>query len=154
MTATQTLVRTASIDIKKFLPGLYPAVNALSDAVEPAGLEAELIELVNLRASQINGCAYCVQYHTSNLREMGVADAKITLAVAWQEAGIFSEREQAAFAWTEAITLIAHDHVPDTAYKAARTVFSEPELVGLTAAIAAINVWNRFGVAFRYAPEV
>lgn len=154
MTSTQTVVRTASSDIKRFLPGLYPAINALSDSSEPAGLESELIELVNLRASQINGCAYCVQYHTSNLREMGIADAKITLTVVWQEAGLFSEREQAAFAWTEAITLIAHDHAPDAAYDAARVVFSEPELVGLTAAIATINVWNRFGVAFRYAPEV
>lgn len=154
MASTQTLVRTASSDIKKFLPGLYPAITALGDSAAPAGLEPELIELVNLRASQINGCAYCVQYHTSNLREMGVADAKITLTVAWQEAGIFSERELAAFTWTEAITLIARDHVPDAAYEAARAVFSEPELVGLTAAIATINVWNRFGVAFRYAPEV
>ncbi len=112
------------------------------------------IELINLRVSQINGCAYCVQYHISNLQELGVAPAKVNLTVAWEEAGIFSEREEAAFAWAEALTLIAETHVPDAAYEAARLVFSELELAGLTAVICAINSWNRIAVTFRYTPEI
>ncbi|MGH2549480.1 MAG: carboxymuconolactone decarboxylase family protein, partial [Thermomicrobiales bacterium] len=92
--------------------------------------------------------------HSTSLREMGYAEAKITLAVTWEEAGIFSEREQAALSWAETITLIAQDHVPAAKYDAARAVFSELELAGLTTAIAAMNVWNRIAVTFRYAPEV
>lgn len=154
MTATQSQTRIPGRDVKKFLPGMAPAIEALSDSIAPAGLEPELIELVYLRTSQINGCAYCVQYHTSNLREMSVSEAKRTLVVTWEEAGIFSEREQAALSWAETVTLIAHDHVPLAKYEAARAVFSEFELVGLTTAIAAMNVWNRIAVTFRYAPEV
>lgn len=151
---TLTQQRLTSADVKKHLPAMYAAANALSDAVEGSGLEPELVELVNLRVSQINGCAYCVQYHTGNLRSLGVSEAKQTLVVAWEEAGIFSEREQAALRWAEAVTLLAGDHVPDAAYAAASSVFSDKELVGLTAAIGAINFWNRLGVTFRYPPEI
>jgi AhpD family alkylhydroperoxidase len=154
MTATGTQTRIAGRDVKKYLPAMGPAISALSDSIAPAGLDPELIELVNLRTSQINGCAYCVQYHTENLREMGVSQAKLTLVVAWEEAGIFSEREQAALSWAETVTLIAQDHVPAARYEEARAVFSELELVALTAAIAAMNVWNRIAVTFRYAPEI
>jgi len=151
---SQTLTRIESRDVKKFLPGLYSAIEALGDSAEPAGLEKDLIELLNLRVSQLNGCAYCVQYHTSNGRELGIPAEKLTLVVAWSESGIFTEREQAALAWAEALTLIAQTHVPDEAFEAARKVFPEKELVGLTAAISAINVWNRIAVTFRYAPEI
>jgi AhpD family alkylhydroperoxidase len=151
---TQTQTRIESRDVKRHLPGFYPAVNALNDVAPGAGLEPELIELVNLRASQINGCAYCVQYHAQNGRELGIPQEKLTLAVAWEESGIFSVREEAALAWTEALTLIAETHVPDTAYDAVREVFTEQEVVGLTAAISATNVWNRIAVTFRYAPEI
>ena len=150
----KTHTRLQSSDLKKFLPGLSPAIVALGKSAEPAGLEPELIELINLRVSQINGCAYCVQYHISNLQELGVAPAKMNLVVAWEEAGIFSEREEAAFAWAEALTLIAETHVPDASFEAARLVFSELELAGLTAAVCAINSWNRIAVTFRYAPEI
>ena len=150
----QSFPRIEPRDVKTFLPGLYPAVDALSASAEPAGIETELIELVNLRASQINGCAYCVQYHTSNGRELGIPAEKLTLTVAWRESGIFNERERAALAWTEALTQIAETHVPDDAFEAARHVFSEKELVGLTAAICAINVWNRIAVPFRFAPDI
>jgi AhpD family alkylhydroperoxidase len=150
----QTHTRLESRDLKRLLPDLYPAVRALEAAVEPAGLEPDLLMLVYLRASQINGCAYCVQLHTATGRELGIPDAKLKLTVTWREAGIFSGREQAALAWTEELTLIAHGHVPDAAYDAAREVFTELELAGLTAAIAKINVWNRIAVTYRYAPEV
>jgi AhpD family alkylhydroperoxidase len=136
------------------MPATKRAIIALGDSVEGAGLEPELLELVNLRCSQINGCAYCVQYHISNLQELGTAPAKINLVVAWREAGIFSAREEAAFAWAESLTLIAETHVPDADYDAARAVFSEQELASLTAAVATINVWNRFSVAYRFAPEI
>jgi AhpD family alkylhydroperoxidase len=151
---TQTRTRLESRDVKRHLPGFYPAVVALNDVAKDSGLEPELIELVNLRASQINGCAYCVQYHTQNGRELGIPQEKLTLVVAWEEAGIFSTREEAALAWTETLTLIAETHVPDAAYAAVREVFSEQEVVWLTAAISAINVWNRIAVTFRYVPEI
>jgi AhpD family alkylhydroperoxidase len=151
---TQPQTRLESRDVKRHLPGFYPAVVALNDVAQGSGLEPELIELINLRASQINGCAYCVQSHTRKGRGLGIPQEKLTLVVAWEESGIFSEREQAALAWTEALTLIAETHVPDAAYDAVREVFPEQEVVGLTAAIGAINVWNRIAVTFRYAPEV
>jgi AhpD family alkylhydroperoxidase len=150
----QSITRLARHDVKKLLPNLTPAVVALGESGEPAGLEEELIGLINLRASQINGCAYCVHMHIGELQELGVPQAKINLVVAWEEAGIFSEREQAALAWTEALTLIAETHVPDRAYEAARSVFSDLEMVGLTAAISTINVWNRIAVTFRYPPAI
>ena len=130
------------------------AVIALGATANDAGLEPALLELVNLRCSQINGCAWCVQYHIEHLQRLGTAPEKINLVVTWQEAGIFSEREQAALAWGETLTLLAETHVPDAAYDAARAVFSEHELGSLTVAVATINVWNRFNVAYRFPPEV
>lgn len=146
--------RLASIEFARLVPGANQAVNALANAAAAGDLEEELLELINLRASQINGCAYCVQYHSSNLRQRGVSLDKIALVAAWEESGIFSAREEAAFAWTEALTLIAATHVPDAAYAAARDVFSEQDLAALTVAISAINVWNRFAVSFRYPPDM
>ena len=150
----QTRTRLEARDLKKLAPGLYPAVNALDAAASETGVEPELIELINLRVSQINGCAYCVHYHTHHGRGMGIPDAKLTLVVTWEEAGIFSEREEAALAWAEALTLIAATHVPDAAYEAAQAVFSEQELAGLTTAVIAINAWNRISVSYRYAPDI
>jgi AhpD family alkylhydroperoxidase len=150
----QSLTRLTGRDVKKLLPEMYPAVVALGKSADAAGLEPALIGLVNLRASQINGCAYCVQMHIVELQELGFPQEKINLVVAWQEAGIFSEREEAALAFTEALTLIAETHVPDETYEAASSVFSGTELVGLTAAISTINVWNRISVTFRFPPEV
>jgi AhpD family alkylhydroperoxidase len=146
--------RVENTDFWEMMPKTKQAIIRLGDSAEAAGLEPELLELVNLRCSQINGCAYCVQYHISNLQEMGAAPEKINLVVTWQEAGIFSEREEAALAWAETLTLLAETRVPDYAYDAARAVFSDHELACLTTAIAAINVWNRFSVAYRFAPEI
>jgi AhpD family alkylhydroperoxidase len=146
--------RLASHEFKRLVPGAYPAIDALSAAADAGGLDPSLLELVNLRASQLNGCAYCVQYHTSNLLVLGVSRDKIALVVVWREAGIFSPREAAALAWTEALTLLADTHVPDDVFAEARQVFPDQELASLTAAIAAINVWNRISVAFRYPPAI
>lgn len=151
---THTPSRLASRDVKRHAPGMYPAIVALREAATTTGLTDDLIELVNLRVSQINGCAYCVRLHTTTGRELGLPEAKLDLVVAWREAGIFSPREEAALAWAEKLTLIANDHVPDPAWDAAREVFTDAELVGLTAAVNAINVWNRIAIAFRYPPEV
>ena len=145
--------RVESDALWALLPGATDAVIALAKSAASAGLDPALLELIHLRCSQINGCAYCVQYHISNLQKLGVAPEKINLLVTWREAGIFSEREEAAFAWAETLTLLADTHVPDEAYEAARAVFSELELAGLTTAVATINVWNRFSVAYRFAPE-
>ncbi len=152
MAATETHPRLAPREVKRLLPDLYTAVSAVGASAKAAGLESELIELVYLRSSQINGCAYCVDMHADSLRGLGVSQQKIDLAFAWDEAGIFSEREQAALAWAETLTLIAQDHVPLAKYEAARAVFSDLELAGLTAAISGINVWNRIAVTYRYVP--
>lgn len=149
-----TVTRLAPADVKRAVPALYPAAVALAQVAGTTSLELELVELVNLRVSQLNGCAYCVQLHTTSGREIGIAEAKLTLVVTWREAGVFSPREEAALAWAEELTLIAERHVPDAAYAAARAAFTDEELVGLTAVICAINTWNRISVPFRYAPEL
>ena len=154
-----TAVRTTAprmdrADFWKLVPAARQATIALGTAADAAGLEPDLIELVNLRCSQINGCAYCVQYHISNLHALGTTPAKINLVVTWREAGIFSVREMAALDWAETLTLLADTHAPESAYDATRESFSDLELACLTTAIATINVWNRFSVAYRFAPEI
>ncbi len=149
-----TEVRMDSKTYERLMPGAHPAVIALGKAVAETGLEPELLELVRLRCSQLNGCAFCVEYHTQHLRRMNYSRDKQTLVVVWREAGIFSEREQAALDWAESVTLVAETRVPDSAYEAVSRVFNERELAGLTTAIAEINVWNRLSVAFRRPPEL
>lgn len=146
--------RVTSGDFKKLAPAIYSAIVALGETAERAGLDAGMLELMSLRASQINGCAYCVQYHITNGQSLGVPQEKLNLVVAWREAGIFSEREEAALAWTEALTLVAETGVPDDVYEATRKMFSDHEVACLTAAIGAINVWNRLSVSYRFAPEI
>jgi AhpD family alkylhydroperoxidase len=153
-TQTRPHTRLASRDVKRHVPGLYPAAVALADAAAAAGLDETIIALVDLRVSQINGCAYCVQLHTTEGHKLGVPPEKLTLVVTWREGGIFSPREQAALAWAEELTLIANRHVPDSAWEVVREQFTDREIVGLTAAINATNVWNRIAVPFRYAPEI
>jgi AhpD family alkylhydroperoxidase len=119
-----------------------------------SGLPKSLLDLVYLRASLINGCAYCIDSHTSDLRKDGMAIEKIALVPVWREAeGLFDAREQAALAWTEVVTRIADTHVPDADYQAARGVFSEKELADLTLAIGLINVYNRLAISFRKTPQ-
>jgi AhpD family alkylhydroperoxidase len=122
--------------------------------VDQSGLERSLVELVKIRTSQINGCAYCLVMHTAEARKLGENDERMHLLNAWREAPVFTARERAALAWVEALTLITEGHVPDVVYEQARRHFSENELVDLTAATVAINGWNRVAIAFRAAPQL
>jgi len=140
------------IDPRKAAPEVYRAMFALESAVKATGLESDLLNLVKLRASQINGCAFCINMHSKDLRAEGESDERIFLLDAWREAPFYSERERAALAWTEAVTLIAQSHVPDEVYEQARQHFTDDELAKLTLAVVAINGWNRFSIAFRAVP--
>jgi len=136
----------------KIAPNGYQALSALQKYVDGSGLEKPLLELVRLRASQINGCAYCIDMHTKDARAAGESEQRLYLLSAWRESPFYSERERAALEWTEAVTLVSESHVPDDVYERARTQFQPAELVNLTLAIAAINTWNRMSVAFRAVP--
>jgi AhpD family alkylhydroperoxidase len=138
-------------DFKSLAPDAYDAVFALGEAAAKAGLDKQLLELVKLRASQINGCAFCVQHHILLGEKLGVAADKLNLVVVWREAPLFSSRERAALAWTEALTLLPGG-VSDEVYAQASAEFSETELMYLTSAIASINTWNRFGAGYRWTP--
>jgi AhpD family alkylhydroperoxidase len=138
-------------DFKSLAPDAYDAVFALARAAGKAGLEKQLLELIKLRASQINGCAFCVQFHILQGEGLGVPVDKLNLVVVWREAAQFSARERAALAWTEALTLLTGG-VSDEVYAQASAEFSEKELAYLSSAIASINVWNRLGVAYRWTP--
>lgn len=130
------------------------SLRALSDAPVKAGLDKKLLELVKLRASQLNGCVFCLNMHNVEARQLGEDQLRLDLVAAWREAPCFSERERAALAWTEALTLLSTDHVPDEVYATAKAPFSDEEFVNLTAAVVAINGWNRIAVAFRFVPPV
>src|ERR1700722_2156060 len=138
-------------DFKAQAPDTYDIVAALGQAAAKAGIEKPLLELIKLRASQINGCAFCVQFHILPSEGLGIPVDKLNLVVVWRETPLFSSRERAALAWTEALTLLSGG-VSDEVYAQARAEFSEKELTYLTSAIASINVWNRFGVAYRWNP--
>jgi AhpD family alkylhydroperoxidase len=129
-------------------PEVMKAVSALNKAVEESGLERSLLHLIKLRASQINGCSYCVDMHSREAREDGETEQRLYLVAAWKESPLFSERERAAFAWTETVTLISNGGVSDELYEKTLKHFSEEELTKLTVAVAMINVWNRLCVSF------
>ncbi|MBX3521461.1 MAG: carboxymuconolactone decarboxylase family protein [Xanthobacteraceae bacterium] len=133
-------------------PEFYRAMKTLSDYVLNCGIENSLLELVKVRASQINGCAFCLDMHAREARKLGEADEKILMLSAWRDAGIYSEREKAAFAWTEAVTLIAQGPVSDALFDATRKHFSEKEIVDLTWAVTVINGWNRMMATFEVPP--
>ena len=130
---------------------MYDTVLALGKIAAKAGIDKQLLELIKLRASQINGCAFCVQHHILLSESFGIPVDKLNLLVVWREAPLFSPRERAALAWTEALTLLP-EGVSDEVYTEASAAFSEKELLYLTSAIASINVWNRFGAAYRWTP--
>ena len=133
-------------------PDTIKALSALEAQVQGSGLEHSLIELVKTRASQINGCAFCINMHTEDARKHGETEQRLYLLNAWRESPVYSDRERAALAWTEALTNIQQDHAPDEIYDQARGEFDEPELVKLTLAITYINAWNRIAIAFRAEP--
>ena len=136
------------IDPTHVMKSLKPLF-ALGAQVEASGLEPSLLELVKMRSSQLNGCAYCLDMHSKDARAAGETEQRLYLLDAWRETSLYSERERAALAWTEAVTLVADSRVPDDVYEEASKHFSEEELVALTLAIVAINGWNRLNIAFR-----
>ena len=134
----------------KAYPEAYKAMLALSQAVEKTGLTPQLIDLVNYRVSQLNGCAFCLDMHSKDLRARGDTEQRLYMISAWREVPhLYNDRERAALAWAEAVTRLEDRQVPDEVYEMAREQFSQAELVQLTLAIVAINGWNRFNVAFR-----
>jgi len=126
------------------------AMLGLGAVARRSSLEPALLELVKVRASQINGCGFCLDMHTKDARASGETEQRLYLLGAWREANVYSDRERAALAWTEAVTKLEHQDVPDAVYERARAEFTEEELVALTLAIVQINGWNRLSIAFRY----
>lgn len=137
---------------EKVAPGAYKAMFSLEQYLHVCGLEQPLLHLIKLRASQINGCAYCLDMHWKDLRSIGESEQRLYSLDAWRESPYYTERERAALAWTEAVTLITNGHVPDTVYEEVRPHFSEKELADLTLGVAAINAWNRLAIAGRATP--
>jgi AhpD family alkylhydroperoxidase len=146
--------RLEAADFYRIAPDATRALRDLGAAVEASGLEKDLLEIVKVRASQINGCAYCVQYHLNVARKLKVPQARLDLVVVWREAGIFSARERAALGLTEALCAGIAEGVSEALWAEVRAVFSESEAAFLAAAIANINAWNRIGVALRFSPPI
>jgi AhpD family alkylhydroperoxidase len=133
-------------------PGVYDAMDALDRYIQDSGIERPLLLLAQLRASQINGCAYCLDVHWKDLRAAGEDEQRLYSLDAWRECPYYTGRERAALAWTESVTLVADGHVPDAVFDEARAHFGEKELADLTLAVAAINAWNRLSIAARLKP--
>ena len=142
----------ARLNTNKVAPGAVHAMLGLENYIHKSGLEPALLELVRMRASQINGCAYCLDMHSKDARASGESEQRLYALNAWHETPFFTDRERAALAWTEAVTLIHQNHAPDSLYEEVRQHFSEEELVNLTLAISTINSWNRLCISFRVVP--
>ena len=143
---------TPRIDIQKYLnSGLARALFALTNETVK-NVDHKLFELIKIRASQINGCAYCLDMHTKDARLAGETEQRIYALTAWRETPFFTDRERAALEWTEALTLLSDTHAPDDVYERVREQFSEEEFVGLTFAVVNINIWNRLALPFRTVP--
>jgi AhpD family alkylhydroperoxidase len=141
------------IDFYAASPDAYKAMLGLENAVSKLGLEKSLVELVKLRSSQINGCAFCIDMHTADARKDGETERRLYAVTAWRETPFFTGRERAALAWTEALTRLSETHAPDADYELLSEHFTPKEMVDLTVAINAINGWNRLAVGFRKMPE-
>ena len=142
----ETMMR---VDYRRVFPEAIQAMGGLEQAVRESSLEAALLELVRMRASQLNGCAYCLDMHSKDARARGESEQRLYVLSAWQEAPFYSERERAALAWCEALTLLGQSGAPDDVYERLAAQFDEREIVALTLAIVAINGWNRFAVGLR-----
>ncbi|HTR10914.1 MAG TPA: carboxymuconolactone decarboxylase family protein [Paraburkholderia sp.] len=140
------------LDFFKANPNAMSALLALEEQIGKSSLEKSLAELVRLRASQINGCAFCVDMHATDARKHGETERRLAAVVTWRETPFFTERERAALEWTEAVTLVAQSHVPNGVWEAVKPHFSDEEIVDLTLLVSAINSWNRFAIAFRKMP--
>lgn len=142
------------IDYEKVAPAGYKALGGVYGYITQSGLDKVLVELVYLRVSQINGCAYCLDLHTRDLIKSGVTPEKLALVQVWQEAGpVFDSRERAALAWAETVTLVAETSIPDKDFQTVSAAFSEKEIVDLTLAIGLMNTFNRFAIGFRRPPK-
>jgi len=144
----------ARLDPYKAAPAMMKAIVALENFVQSCGLDPRLMELVKLRASEINGCAYCVHMHARDARAKGETDERLLQLTVWRESPAYTDAERAALAWTEALTLLPENHAPDDVFEELRRHFSEEDIVKLTTLIGMINLWNRFGVGFRLVPPV
>ena len=138
----------------KITPVAQQSLIAMGRQADESGIDKQIVELVKLRVSQLNNCAFCLQIHLNVSRKLGLSQEKLDLVATWEEAGIFSERECAALAWAETLTRLVGHSVPDAAYEAVRRHFSEEEVTFLSVSIATINAWNRLGAAFRFAPPI
>jgi AhpD family alkylhydroperoxidase len=141
------------LDYNKLAPEAVKAIMGLENYVNKSGLEKSLLELVKLRASQINGCAYCVDIHTADAKKAGESERRLHAVVVWRETPFFTDRERAALAWTEEVTLLSESHASEEAYQEVLKYFSEKETIDLTMAIITINSWNRLAVSFRKLPQ-
>jgi AhpD family alkylhydroperoxidase len=140
------------IDARKYAPEAQKAMFALEKYIAECGLEHGLIHLLKLRASQINGCAYCIDMHSKDARALGETEQRLYALDAWRETPFYTDRERAALAWIEAVTLVSQTHVPDSVYEEVRKFFSEKEIVDLTFVAATINAWNRLAISLRAVP--
>jgi len=143
---------TSRLNYAERSPQAFAAMRQLENTVRASGLDHRLLELVKTRVSQINACAFCLDMHTKDARAAGETEQRLYALNAWRETPFFDERERAALAWTEAVTLVSESHIPDDVYEAARRHFDEKQLVDLTLAVIAINGWNRLAIAFRSVP--
>ena len=140
------------IEYRKYAPEALKAMHDLEKYISECGLDHGLIHLIKLRASQINGCAYCIDMHSIDARALGETEQRLYALDAWREAPFFSDRERAALEWTEAVTLVSETHVPDAVYEEAKKHFNEKEIVDLTIVVSTINMWNRIAIASRALP--
>ena len=147
-------VRKGWRDLDELAPGMTDAIAAIGDVVKASGLDKELTELVKIRASQINGCAYCLQLHINKARDLNMAPERIDLIPVWPEVDVYSEREKAALLWTELVNDVAHGGVSDESYEGIREYFSEEEVAILTAVIIEINAYNKLGAIYRMKPPI
>ena len=140
------------IEYAQVAPGAVEAMRALEKYVHTCGIDPKLLELIKIRASQINGCAYCLDMHTKDARSQSETEQRLYALNAWRETPFFTEKERAALSWTESVTQISTSHAPDEVYEIARRYFDEKELVNITLAVIAINGWNRLAISFRSVP--
>lgn len=153
-TAEATNARIDWKDFQALAPEFATGMAAITHALKKSSIEPDLRELIKIRASQLNGCAFCVQFHLNDARKINVPAAKLDLLAAWREAGIFSPRECAALDWTERVTLLAQHHIDDEAFEALKKHFNEQEIGMLTIAVSQINAWNRIAAPLRFTPPI
>jgi AhpD family alkylhydroperoxidase len=142
----------ARIDYRKYATEAQKSLFALEKYIAECGLDHKLIHLMKMRASQINGCAFCIDMHSKDARALGETEQRLYELDAWRETPFYTEQERAALAWTEALTLVSETHVPDAVYEEVRKQFSEKEIVDLTLVVTTINMWNRLAIALRAVP--